>query len=835
MRMTWLGDLFSTGPKRANLRLDVGLDRHEGGDHIVHVSAHAGEDSRPVDDLREFASYGFTIQENGVQYRLEPRDRELLLALLALNPRKQGEGEFHFKVRPPILDYVRREHKVEETSASEQVKILDEPLEAEARVDYDPSQGFEVEVGYPLEGEPSLVGRHELPLTEDGGYIRVGSSYRPVPEELPEELKGYVGKGKVSVPVKDVPEFFQRDLVLIKSECKAVLTDQAEKIKVFEDSIKPRVTVDRNEPGWLDFKVDYVIWGYTVPSQRIREARNDVVQVDDFTYLKTDLDAVEYTELALEELGAEETESGYRVPIERFSSLQEFMDTIGGEQELAAEYQKFLDQLTSFTASDDFELPRKVETRLENVGVELRPYQRAGVHWLDWLRRNHLHGALADDMGLGKTLQSILVMSLAYLSDNSPDRHSLVVAPRSVLHHWTREIHRFAPELRTVEYHGQNRPSRLLRSSQPRVFITTYATAARDIEDLGGVPFLYLILDEATRIKNPSAQRTQAMKRLNAVHRITLTGTPIENRPEELWSQFDFLIRGHLGRLGTFERYYANPISAGNRQRSTELADRIRPFIMRRTKEEVAKELPDKIEMDEWCELTDEQKALYGQIQDQFVPSIRQELQEGKTVNRISILPILTKLKQVCDHPAIISGEVRPVHGRSEKFDLAVEKIREIQNLNEQVVLFSHFLDMLNLFEIALSEGGVSYIRLDGSVTNRQALIDKFTEGNVTVALCSLQAMSHGVNLQTANHVIHVDRWWNPAVEDQATDRVHRIGQERNVYVYRLIAQGTLEEKIDKLQERKRGLSDQVVGAATGGEMSWTRDELLEILKPLAE
>ena len=308
----------------------------------------------------------------------------------------------------------------------------------------------------------------------------------------------------------------------------------------------------------------------------------------------------------------------------------------------------------------------------------------------------------------------------------------------------------------------------------------------------------------------------------------------MENRPAELWSIFDFLMKGHLGTYEGFMTRYEKPIMDGHQDSSAGLAKRIRPFILRRLKEDVAKDLPEKTEMEEWCGLTDEQKALYGQIQDTAVAPVRKALEEGRYVNyATSILPILTKLKQVCDHPALVTGKKQPILGRSEKFDLVVDKLSEFQEDEENTVLFTHFLGTLDLFQEHLDDQGTQYIRIDGSTRDRQGLVDRFNMGKTPVALCSIMACCHGINLLGGNHVVHVDRWWNPAIEDQATDRVHRIGQTKTVYVHKILTEGTLEEKIAALLEKKRGISDRVVGAATLGEMRWTREELLNILAPL--
>ena len=256
---------------------------------------------------------------------------------------------------------------------------------------------------------------------------------------------------------------------------------------------------------------------------------------------------------------------------------------------------------------------------------------------------------------------------------------------------------------------------------------------------------------------------------------------------------------------------------------------------MRRLKQDVADDLPDKVEMDEWCELTDEQRQLYIEIQNNY-RGLARSLARGEQVSKTSILAALTKLKQVCDHPALINKKENPIKGRSEKLDWVIDKVGEIAAQREKVVIFSHYLGMLSLMETELANQGFSLVRIDGSTAldTRQYLIDRFNEGDSQVALCSLRAAGYGINLTAANHVIHADRWWNPAIEDQATDRVHRIGQDQIVYVYRILVQDTLEEKIVRLLERKRVIAGDVVGAATEGGLEWSREELLEILKPIS-
>lgn len=402
-----------------------------------------------------------------------------------------------------------------------------------------------------------------------------------------------------------------------------------------------------------------------------------------------------------------------------------------------------------------------------------------------------------------------------------------------MLHHWEREIERFFPQANIYRYHGSRRRRSLLQAPEPIVFISTYAIAVNDLDYLSEVPFFYLILDEATYIKNPSARRTKAVKALNATHRLALSGTPVENRPAELWSLFAFLMRGHLGKLKTFSDLFERKITGGDEEALQKLGQRIGPFLLRRKKEEVAKDLPEKIELDEWCRLTVEQRQLYGGLQGRM-KQVSEALRRGEEVNyTTNILPILSKLKQICNHPVLVLGENGVIYGRSQKFDWIARKIDEIHAKNEQVVVFSHFLKMLDLLEKALRQKQISYMRIDGSTSNRRSRIDRFNAGEDRVALCSIMAAGYGINLTSGNHVIHADRWWNPAVEDQATDRVHRIGQDKTVYVYRILVEGTLEERIDQLLTSKRGMADQIIGAAKRRVRRWTREELLALLKPL--
>lgn len=816
-----------------DLPLEFTLDLDDQGKHIVTVYATMEGQREQIEDVRKLWSYGHVLERTGGEYTIGREDLETLLAMRSLNPEICDDGTMVFDVCPPVLHYLRTRDSIEEAEDSQELRIADRPIPPVASIDYEPGQELTVSTGYAQEGTAKLVGADELELTADQGFVRLDKTFYPIDQHLNRVVKEWLDRGTTKVPLDGIPEFFKRDLVLLKTQMGAVLTERANAIQIIDSQYEPRVRVRSDEQGWLNFEIDYVVGGYELPQDLIRSTKEKYIQTDDNTWIQKDSKTLVTTESRLRDLGAEPTAEGFRVPVTQFASLEEFIEQIGGIREVSDEYARFLDQITDFQADEAFKLPADFEARLTSRGIHLRPYQRAGIHWLSWLVAHNLHGVLADDMGLGKTIQTIAAMGVRYGEEGSV-QHSLIVCPKSVVHFWAREIERCIPSATVYEYVGPARNRRLWKASMPIIFLSTYATVTRDIGLIRSVPLFFLVLDEATRIKNPDTQRTKAIKSLNSLHRVALSGTPIENRPAELWSLFDFLMKEHLGTHGRFIRVFEAPITAGDNGAAVRLSRRIRPFILRRLKEEVAKDLPEKIDMDEWCVLTEEQKSLYGQIQDMYADPVRRALRGGENVNyATSILPVLTKLKQVCDHPALITGEAEPVEGRSEKFDLVVKKVEEIHSKGEHVVLFSHFLSTLDLLEIALQQRGITYIRLDGSTTNRQGLIDRFNKHRADAALCSIQACGQGITMTAANHVIHIDRWWNPAIEDQATDRVHRIGQDKTVFVHRFLVAGTLEEKIAVLLERKRDISDRVIGAAVRQEMKWTRDELLELLKPL--
>jgi superfamily II DNA or RNA helicase len=437
--------------------------------------------------------------------------------------------------------------------------------------------------------------------------------------------------------------------------------------------------------------------------------------------------------------------------------------------------------------------------------AELRPYQQLGVNWLQHLRANSQGGLLADDMGLGKTAQTIAHIAIEEDAGRL-DRPVLVVVPTSLVPNWTAELRRFAPHLRVAVLHGLDRHEKRRDLTAIHVVITTYTVLARDIDDMAALPWHIVVLDEAQAIKSPTAKATHAVCRLQTRHRLCLSGTPIENNLGELWSQFAFLMPGLLGTRKSFNRRFRAPIEKdADPLRRGQLATRIRPFILRRTKAAVATELPPKHTILRRITLAPDQRELYETIQATMHAKVVAAIAaRGVAQSHVMVLQALLKLRQVCCDPRLAG---LPPGGASSKLDDLLSMVCEMVAEGRRILLFSQFTTMLDLIKPALTASGITFVELRGDTVDRAAPVQRFEAGEVPLFLISLKAGGRGLNLTSADTVIHYDPWWNPAVEDQASDRAHRIGQTKSVFVYKLIAADTVEERIVALQERKAALA----------------------------
>lgn len=460
------------------------------------------------------------------------------------------------------------------------------------------------------------------------------------------------------------------------------------------------------------------------------------------------------------------------------------------------------------------------------LNAELRPYQLQGLRWMQTLRELEVGGILGDDMGLGKTLQTLAHL-LTEKQAGRLDRPALVVVPTSLIPNWQDEAARFTPDLRVLTLHGPARQKHFGELAEYDLLLTTYALLPRDVERLAEQPLHALILDEAQNIKNAASKAAQAAGQLQARQRLCLSGTPLENNLGELWSLFHFLMPGWLGNVKEFNRTYRTPIEKhGDPLRLQHLIGRIRPFLLRRHKEEVAHELPPKTEILHWVELTPAQRDLYETVRLAMDRKVRDEIdRKGLARSQIIILEALLKLRQVCCDLRLVKGETaRAVRGGSSgKLDSLLDMLQELLTEGRRVLLFSQFTSMLALIEESLQQRGIDYVQITGETRDRRTPVRRFQNGEVPVFLISLKAGGTGLNLTAADTVIHYDPWWNPAVENQATDRAYRIGQDKPVFVYKLIARGTVEEKIQQLQARKAELAAGVLDGS--GNADWTLEQ----------
>lgn len=446
------------------------------------------------------------------------------------------------------------------------------------------------------------------------------------------------------------------------------------------------------------------------------------------------------------------------------------------------------------------------EPRMEppTLKTELRPYQRAGLGWLHFLRTTGLGGCLADDMGLGKTVQALALLEELRGAGNGGI--SLVVAPRSLLFNWAAEAKRFAPELRVMEHHGSDREKNVFAGAD--VVLTTYATMRLDIARLAEVEFEYIILDESQAIKNSSSQVAKASRLLRARHRLALSGTPIENHLGELWSLFEFLNPGLLGSARSFSRTFAAKNTPPERREA--LARALRPLLLRRTKEQVAPELPERIEQTLYCEMEGKQRTLYDELRAHYRAALLGRINKGGIDKaRMHILEALLRLRQAACDPKLID---RDTDASSAKVELLMEELRDVLAGGHRALVFSQFTSFLHIVRGALDAERMPYLYLDGKTVNRQSLVEQFQQPDgPPLFLISLKAGGLGLNLTNADYIFLLDPWWNPAVEAQAIDRAHRIGRQKPVVAYRLIARDSVEEKILELQVQKRELAESII------------------------
>ena len=667
-------------------------------------------------------------------------------------------------------------------------------------------------------------------------WVRQGKTYYMAPAEVAPDVQMFIG-ATLALQGDAIPFFLAKQIKQLGKAGKVVASDEVKAARVESAALEPVSVLDMDAEGWLAVDVAYRGAGQQFTQADVAALPEDAryirrgnvwIPIDRRADRKLH-DAIGDVE---RKLGARRDHNGrLRVaPGQGDEARRTLLDA--AEIDESAAFQKFLADLAGFKKIEPLKPPK-------GLNATLRQYQIEGYRWLAFLRRYYLNGVLADDMGLGKTIS---VLALLLHAKEHPDAEhpdpTLVVCPTSCADNWIDEAEKFTPGLRVVRYIGSDR-ERLL-DDPPDVLVTTYETLRRDMGYLQRQSWDYVILDEAQKIKNPITDTARACRQLLTRHRLAVTGTPIENRLDELWALFDFLMPGYLGSQARFRRDYEGPIM---REKSGSVADdlkrKIAPFVLRRMKEQVAKDLPPKIYVARECKLTREQSQEYARIAGEGRERVLEQARGGNVALTMSILASLTQLKQICCHPALLAdgAAAQEIHGRSGKFELFKEELAERLDAGDKILVFSQYAEMCKLIERYLQESGIPSLYLDGQTRNRQELVRTFqSDPNIKVFVLSLRAAGFGITLTAASTVIHYDRWWNPAVENQATDRAYRIGQQRSVQVVQFRTIDTIEEKIDKLLMTKTELFDDVIESDEQAK-TVTRQELLDLFaySPLSD
>ncbi|MEI7728521.1 MAG: SNF2-related protein [Verrucomicrobiota bacterium] len=627
-----------------------------------------------------------------------------------------------------------------------------------------------------------------------------------------------------------VLNFFAREFYRLQKEWEVTLEERLDQsIARNIERVEPTLEITPSGEQWFDLQVDYQTSSgerfSPTEIQRLLLSGQSHRRLNNGKFAVIDTGAVEELQEVLLDCAPRQHANGFRLANTQAGFLTATVRNQTGWQLKAPE--SWQRRFASTSAMETAECPP-----LGELETRLRPYQKTGVAWLNFLHRNGCGGILADDMGLGKTLQMLAFLQ-SYYQPTWDTRPSLVICPTSLVFNWVAEANKFTPALRVLALHGPDRAKNFKDIAQHDILITSYALIRRDAELYRGIEFAVAVLDEAQHIKNRQTQNAQAVKSIRADTRFVLTGTPMENSVLDLWSIFDFVMPGYLGQAKDFRERYELPVSREkNTAAQARLARRIRPFLLRRLKQEVARDLPAKIEQVSFCELTGQQAEVYRQVLEAGRREITESVgAQGLAKSRMLIFTTLLRLRQICCDLRLLKLENIDPQEASGKLDLFQELLEEVVDGGHRVLIFSQFTSLLSLIRETLAKEEITYCYLDGSTINRAEVVDRFQQdATIPVFLLSLKAGGTGLNLTGADTVIHLDPWWNPAVEDQATDRAHRIGQTRVVTSYKLITRGTVEEKILSLQQRKRDLLKGTLGDEESLSQVLTWDEIQELM-----
>lgn len=591
--------------------------------------------------------------------------------------------------------------------------------------------------------------------------------------------------------------------------------------------VKPKIVAsiesqDERE-DWFDLNLSVEYDNIKVPIEKIWKAWTQgkrYIQLKDGSYASLPDSWLKRLKNKLQSMGMD-AESAPKKKFKKYEAplLDKIVEDVE-EVEANTFWNKLRDRIHNFQRIEQIEHPK-------GLNATLRPYQLQGVSFLNFLREYGFGGILADEMGLGKTLQTLAL--LQHVKEKGGGGPNLIIVPTSVLPNWQKEIEKFVPHMKTLIIYGANRDPLFKHIPESDIVLTTYALIRRDLEQLLKYEYSSIILDEAQNIKNPNTITARSVRKLKTRFKVCLSGTPIENNLFELWSLFEFLMPGFLGSQHVFQKSVVKPIKEGDEEALEYLKARVKPFILRRTKKEVVKELPPKVEHVYYAALTDEQKELYAALAKRLKEQVLKKVEErGLAQSQMSILDALLKLRQICCHPRLLKLDMPGINTNipSGKFEAFKDLVTGIIEDGHKVLVFSQFVQMLHIIRSWLTMNKIPFAYLDGASKDRFEQVERFNnDPNIPIFLISLKAGGTGLNLTAADYVIHYDPWWNPAVESQATDRTHRIGQTKKVFSYKMICENTVEEKILKLQEKKKGVAEAIIP----GQDQWrslTREDL---------
>jgi SNF2 family DNA or RNA helicase len=722
-----------------------------------------------------------------------------------------GELEARFRIPPAQApDFLR--HLPEGYRLAKEIRVSEKPLVPELHADYDPEGRLQLRPLYLHPSRMLTFDELEAGLAGPRWYFD-GATYHPV-GTVPVGLRDYFdGEKRLTREGAEIPEFLQGEF---RTLCQFVAfrpSKPVQESRVLSGPLLSAVRIESSAGDWLALDPIYKAGDHRVALREIlalQRPKGFIRRGE--TWIAVD---------------AQESKRQWR---NRAPTRLRRLDYLRARAELKAgldlEPEPEVRDLDAALDRLDHPAPEPLPAGLNAV---LRPYQKTGYSWLWQLRHAGLNGVLADDMGLGKTHQAMALLLSIY--ERGATQPSLIVCPTSVLDSWIEKMRTFAPGLRPYRYYGTRKPE-MLSLPGLRAVVTTYSVLVRDADILSKISWECAVLDEAQYIKTYGTQFAQAARALDATTRLALTGTPIENRLDELWSIFEFLQPGYLGSAESFRTRFEIPIVRdGNRAALTLLQKMIDPFKLRRAKGEVLADLPPKVEDARWCELTPPQAALYRALLEKEGALVEGLRDSGAAPDYVGIFATLSKLKRICDHPALVLEGGRTRGLRSGKFEAFAELMDEVLRSGHKVVVFSQYLEMMDIIEDWLKDRRIRFVEIRGSTRERAEAIRAFNgDPDCRVFVCSLLAGGVGIDLTAASVVIHYDRWWNAAKEDQATDRVHRIGQTRGVQVFKLITRGTLEEKIDLMISAKGELMNSVVQVDPAAFKRFSRADLVELL-----